>query len=111
MKKLFSSDDAFELQAVRSELDALSIPYMVKNEFASGALGELPWQEAQQELWLVDDTWFNRASKVVDGIKANFTSCQHGQGEEEREWKCSSCGEENGSAFEVCWQCGENLQR
>jgi hypothetical protein len=107
LKKLFSSEDAFELQAVRSELDALSIPYMVKNEFASGALGELPWQEAQQELWLVDDTWFNRASKVIDGIKANFTSSQaNGRGE----WVCSCCREENGSAFEVCWQCGENLQ-
>ena len=107
MKKLFSSEDAFELQAVRSELDALSIPYMVKNQFASGALGELPWQEAQQELWLVDDTWFNRASKVVDGIKANFTSSQ---ANDRGEWVCSSCREENGSAFEVCWQCGENLQ-
>ena len=107
MKKLFSSEDAFELQAVRSELDALSIPYMVKNQFASGALGELPWQEAQQELWLVDDTWFNRASKVVDGIKANFTSSQ---ANDPGEWVCSSCREENGSAFEVCWQCGENLQ-
>ena len=111
LKKLFSSEDAFELQAVRSELDALSIPYMVKNEFASGALGELPWQEAQQELWLVDDTWFNRASKVVDGIKANFISSQAGEDTEAREWVCKGCGEENGSAFEVCWQCGENLQR
>ena len=56
MKKLFTSQDAFEMQAVRSELDALSIPYMVKNEFASGAIGELPWQDSQQEVWLVDDS-------------------------------------------------------
>lgn len=110
MKKLFSSEDAFQLQAVRSELDALSIPYMVKNEFASGALGELPWQEAQQELWLVDDTWFHRASQVVDGIKANFTSSQGRHGEDGCEWLCNSCGEENGSAFEVCWQCGDTLK-
>lgn len=112
MKKLFYSEDAFELQAVRSELDALGIPYMVKNEFASGALGELPWQEAQQEIWLVDDTWFTRASKAVNGIKANFTSSRGskgGKGEERGEWVCSSCGEQNGSAFETCWQCGENL--
>ena len=56
MKKLFSSLDRFEIQAVRSELDALSIPYLVKNEYAGGAVGELPWQDAQQELWLIDDT-------------------------------------------------------
>ena len=68
MKKLFSSQDAFELQAVRSELDALSIPYMVKNEFASGAIGELPWQDSQQEVWLVDDSWYARASKVIEPV-------------------------------------------
>lgn len=104
MKKLFASEDAFELQAIRSELDALAIPYMVKNEFAGGALGELPWQEAQQELWLVDETWFNRASKVVNAFenKLKATAESH-----RSEWTCSDCGEENGGAFEVCWQCSK----
>ena len=35
---------------------------MVKNEFAGGAVGELPWQ-------------------------------------------CEQCGETNGGAFELCWNC------
>ncbi|WP_394221431.1 DUF2007 domain-containing protein [Alteromonas gracilis] len=103
MKKLFSSQDAFELQAIRSELDALSIPYMVKNEFAGGAIGELPWQDSQQEVWLVDDSWYARASKVVNAFiqKANDAPVAS------EDWRCNNCGEENGSAFEVCWQCGE----
>ncbi|HBF72819.1 MAG TPA: DUF2007 domain-containing protein, partial [Alteromonas australica] len=43
MIKLFSSDDMFLMQSLKSELDALAIPYMIKNEYASGAMGELPW--------------------------------------------------------------------
>ena len=102
MKKLFTSQDAFELQAVRSELDALSIPYMVKNEFASGAIGELPWQDSQQEVWLVDDSWYARASKVIELIiqKSNDKAVSS------EDWVCGNCDEENGSAFDVCWQCG-----
>ena len=102
MKKLFTSPDAFELQAVRSELDALSIPYMVKNEFASGAIGELPWQDAQQEVWLVDDSWYARASKVIEA----FTQKSNKSVVPNQDWVCGNCDEENGSAFDVCWQCG-----
>ncbi len=102
MKKLFSSQDAFEMQAVRSELDALSIPYMVKNEFAGGAIGELPWQDSQQEVWLVDDSWYARASKVIEAIVHKSRNTNNSS----EDWRCDACGEENGSAFDVCWQCG-----
>ncbi|MEM7418785.1 MAG: DUF2007 domain-containing protein [Pseudomonadota bacterium] len=104
MKKLFTSQNAFEIQAVRSELDALSIPYLVKNEFAGGAIGELPWQEAQPELWLVDESWYARASKVIDAL-FNETSSTIPQSHQD--WVCTICSEENGGAFEVCWQCNE----
>ena len=68
MIKLFTSSDPFLLQSVKSELDALSIPYLVKNEFAGGAMGELPWQESQPELWLIDESWSTRANKVVNSL-------------------------------------------
>lgn len=102
MKKLFTSQDAFEMQAVRSELDALSIPYMVKNEFAGGAIGELPWQDSQQEVWLVDDSWYARASKVIEAIVQKSPNTNNSS----EDWRCDACCEENGSAFDVCWQCG-----
>jgi len=99
--KLFSTDDPFLFQRVKSELDAHSIPYMVKNEFAGGALGEVPWQEAQPELWLVDDDWAARAMQIVNALEATDTQAQN------RDWYCTSCNEENGSAFDSCWHCGE----
>ena len=79
------------MQSLKSELDALAIPYMIKNEYASGAMGELPWQDTQPELWLIDDTW-----------QAHSVSSP---GDKEQEWVCRNCKEKNGAAFDFCWQC------
>ncbi|WP_414828282.1 DUF2007 domain-containing protein [Alteromonas sp. H39] len=100
MRKLYASEDRFLFQSVRSELDVRDIPYLVKNEFASGAIGELPWQDSQQEIWIVDDNWFPRAQAVVDAMPEPLASTQSAD-----PWQCPQCGEVNGGAFEVCWQC------
>ncbi|RDV29043.1 DUF2007 domain-containing protein [Alteromonas aestuariivivens] len=99
MRKLFGHDDRFLVQSVRSELDALNIPYLMKNEFVGGAVGELPWQDSQQEIWLLDEAWYKRASEVVAAL-INSASLNSGQ-----EWCCEHCGEQNGAAFGVCWHC------
>ncbi len=100
MRKLYSSDDRFLLQSVRSELDARDIPYLVKNEFAGGAVGELPWQETQQEIWLVDEQWFAKAHAIVRGVMGVSQSATTAT-----EWRCPRCQETNGAAFDYCWQC------
>lgn len=104
MIKLFTSYDSFLVQSVRSELDALAIPYMVKNEFAGGAIGELPWQEAQQELWLLDEGWADKAHRVVDALVSNRKGAEK---REATEWVCATCDENNGPAFDSCWHCGQ----
>ena len=101
MIKLFSTDDPFLFQRAKSELDANGIPFMVKNEFAGGALGEVPWQEAQPELWLVDDEWSARAMQIINALEATDAQTL------KSDWYCASCNAENGSAFGSCWQCGE----
>lgn len=100
MRKLYASEDRFLFQSVRSELDVRDIPYLVKNEFAGGAVGELPWQESQQEIWIVDDNWFPKAQAVVASLP-ELGASSHSAGP----WTCSQCGEANGEAFDVCWQC------
>lgn len=92
----------FLMQSLKSELDALAIPYMIKNEYASGAMGELPWQDTQPELWLIDDTWQARAKQVMDALMAHSVSSP---GDKEQEWVCRNCKEKNGAAFDFCWQC------
>ena len=96
MQKLFSHDDRFLVQQVRSELDAANIPYLVKNEYASGAMGELPWQETQLELWLLDEQWLPKATQIVEALSPD----SHAE-----TWQCPQCGEMNDGQFSLCWQC------
>lgn len=97
MLKLFGHDDRFLVQQVRSELDVARIPYLVKNEYAGGAVGELPWQETQMELWLLDEQWFGKAKGIVDALTPNSNKGEN--------WQCTHCGEENEGHFSLCWQC------
>ncbi|GGW94427.1 putative signal transducing protein [Alteromonas halophila] len=102
MKQLFVSAEPFMMQSLRSALDAAGVPYMMKNEYAGGALGELPWQDTQQELWLVDESWGKTAQRVLSHWQAEHDGSTSG------DWCCHCCGEENGGAFERCWACGAN---
>ncbi|MEW9797190.1 putative signal transducing protein [Alteromonas sp. CYL-A6] len=100
MKKLYAADDPFLLQSLRSELDEAGIPYLVKNEFAGGAVGELPWQDVQREVWLVDESWWQRATTLLSCWQQQLSS------QNRDDWVCCHCNEVNGAAFEACWQCG-----
>ena len=100
MQKLFSHDDRFLVQQVRSELDAVNIPYLVKNEYAGGAMGELPWQETQMELWLLDEQWLPAATRIVEALTPKqHTDC----------WVCAFCKEPNDGQFALCWHCQQPI--
>ena len=100
MEKLFGSDDQFLIQRLRSELEEAGIPYLMKNEYVAGAVGELPWQDIQQEVWLGDESWSHRASKVVESLSNNGKCfCENS------DWQCDQCQELNEGAFAICWQC------
>lgn len=89
------------MQSLKSELDALAIPYMIKNEYASGAMGELPWQDTQPELWLIDDTWQARANQVMDALMAHSVSSPGIKSKS----GFVAIVKKNGAAFDFCWQC------
>lgn len=97
MLKLFSHDDRFLIQQLRSELEAAGIPHLLKNEYASGAVGELPWQDTQLEVWLVDEEWYDKAAKILATLHPARMSREG--------WTCPSCGEQNDGHFGLCWQC------
>lgn len=99
MKKLYVSEDWFSIQQVAQVLDANRIPYVVKNEFSAGAVGELSPFDAVPEVWLLDDDWFARANALLDDLKRVAADAT--------DWHCRHCGEHNDASFELCWQCGE----
>lgn len=100
MEKLFDSDDRFLIQRLRSELETAGIPYLMKNEYVAGAVGELPWQDVQQQVWLLDESWSQQAGKLVHTLQADDRNSG-----EKTDWQCQQCGEANEGEFAICWQC------
>jgi len=99
VKKLYVSEDWFSIQQVAQLLDANRIPYMVKNEFSLGAVGELSPFDAIPEVWLIDDDWYSKAKSLVDDLRHMDVG--------DETWCCPNCKEENEPSFQLCWACGQ----
>lgn len=99
MIRLHSAPDLIALQPARDLLDAAGIPYLVRNEFLSGALGELPAQEIWPQIWV--------AAADLDRARACLQALESPPATDGEPWTCPRCGEENGASFEICWQCGQ----
>ncbi|MCP9477621.1 DUF2007 domain-containing protein [Marisediminitalea aggregata] len=54
MIRLCQSDSAFTIQQYYDALQAQGIGCLIRNQFISGAAGDLPIQDTQPELWLMD---------------------------------------------------------
>jgi hypothetical protein len=79
---------------VKNLLEAAGVPAVVRNEFLSSAMGELPPAECQAEVWVVNDADAARAERILLASPA--------QGPD---WRCG-CGEVLGAQFTQCWRCG-----
>ena len=95
MKRVYSSFNLAAVHHARNLLAAEGIPAVVKNEYLSSAMGDLPPAECQAELWLLDPRDVARAEELLFRRQAS--------GEE---WLCA-CGERSGPQFTQCWKCGE----
>ena len=69
---------------------------MVRNQFISGAMGELPAQDLEPELWLInaDDLVF--AERVLTSLKEDNSADA---------WVCNPCHEPQDAEFNLCWNC------
>jgi hypothetical protein len=102
MKKVYSSFDSIMVNHLKNILASHHIDCMVKNEWLSGAAGELPPIECWPELW-VKETQYEQAQTII-------TQMFEQQNEENTllSWICSNCQEEIEGQFTACWQCGES---
>ena len=83
----------------KSRLDEKGIPCFIKNEFASGGIGELSPIDSQPEVWICDDEWQRKAEQIVAVLDVPPPG---------EKWLCAHCGEQNASSFELCWQCAQD---
>ncbi len=95
MIKVFESFDLSRAGQLQSLLEAHGIRTFLKNEFSSGALGELPFVEICPQLYVIEDADAARALLAAEDPGVVRTA-----------WRCDDCGAEVDAPFAQCWQCG-----
>lgn len=94
MKKVFTHENRLILFNMKNVLEDNGIECLVKNEFASGGVGDLAPFETWPELW-VDEDDAEKAQGIFAGLNQSDQS----------DWSCARCGETNASSFKICWNC------
>lgn len=96
MIRFKSGLSAFVIQQYYDALTTQGIACVVRNQFISGAMGELPAQDIEPELWLMnaDDKVF--ADAVLMALKTDELAS---------DWVCNACQEPQEAAFNLCWNC------
>jgi hypothetical protein len=95
LKRVYSSFNLAAVHHARNVLEAEGIRAVVKNEFLSSAMGDLPPAECQAEVWVLRDEDAERAVKVI---------LEPSVGGEP--WTCEACRESRDAQFTQCWRCG-----
>ncbi len=102
MLRLFRHHDRFEVYRIFNMLDEAGIPCFVKNELIQGAIGDIPPQDSEPEVWLHDQQWEAKAQQLI----ADFNQEQAAmQSENQAPWLCGKCQEDNEASFNICWKC------
>lgn len=102
MLRLFSHHDRFEVYRIFNMLDDAGIPCFVKNELIQGAIGDIPPQDSEPEVWLHDVQWEDKAKQLISEFNREQQSMQS---ENQSPWICANCDENNEPSFNVCWMC------
>jgi len=101
MKKIYSAENLIEAQLLLDLLGHAGIKARLFNENAQGGLGEIPFTHAYPEVWVIDDSDVDRG-KVVANSYENLPV-------EVGTVFCRACGEGSPRNFQLCWQCGVDL--
>lgn len=95
--KIFTHPNLYQVVNVRNMLQLKRIETQLRNEFSAGAVGDLAPHDVWPELWLIDERDQALATQIIASLRDEALV---------EDWICSRCGEQNGGAFEECWQCG-----
>jgi lipopolysaccharide biosynthesis regulator YciM len=99
MIKVFEDFDLARVGHFQSVLAASGIRTLLKNQFMSSVMGEIPFVEVLPELWIIDDRDLSRAQELIRDLLARPL-------EDLPDWTCGNCGTEVASVFSHCWNCG-----
>jgi len=92
---------------VRNVLEQHEIPTTIKNDNLYSVAGEVPITECLPEVWVNNASDFDRAERIIKEVQE---SPEKEGGARKAVWQCKNCGEVNGVAFEICWNCQQGTQ-
>ena len=96
MKLVYTHPSHIIVSQARSALEVAAIKCTMRNEYASGALGELAPIDTWPELWVIRDRDYELATRIVEQLSATT---------EEEDWQCAQCGSASPATFDSCWHC------
>ena len=96
MKMVYTNESHFLVNNVKNLIEAQEINTFLKNEFAQGAVGEIYAFDSWPEVWVFDDSDFDRAVEIVKSSQNSNKTV---------DWICKNCSERNDPSFEICWNC------
>jgi len=97
VRMVYTNANRFIVGNARNILESYDFKIFVKNEYASSAIGEVSPFDSWVQLWVVNDSDYDRACRVLEGAISDKTAAP---------WVCKKCDEENDESFEFCWNCG-----
>lgn len=100
MQRVHIAPTLIDAQLASDTLSGLGIANRILNVHAAGALGDLPFLQAQPEIWVEDDA---QAAGARDALQAMLATPAAPGG------RCPRCGEINPGNFLTCWGCGGAL--
>ena len=107
MRKLCGSRNPADAHLIKGLLEADGIEVKVLGEFLWGARGEIPVSyDTSPTIWLVNDGDYEKASEML----SEYWKSNDAKGGNDKEWKCTKCGESNEGLFTECWHCGTSKQ-
>lgn len=96
MKRVFRAPTLLQVAHARNVLTTSGIQSELRNQYLSGALGDLPMLETWPQL-LVEDDDEHAALRAL----ARAAALPAGPA-----WTCAACGEVSEPQFTQCWRCG-----
>jgi len=97
VKKIYSSDNIIMAGHIHSLLEANNIDCHLRNIHLACGIGELPINECWPEVWVIDESNFTLAERLIKSALSNA--------EQNEDWQCQ-CGELIEGQFNICWSCG-----
>jgi len=97
MKLVYTHPNIIVVAQARSAIELAGIECMLRNEYASGAIGELAPIDAWPEVWVMNDRDFEQASSLIEESHAET---------QEADWECAQCANHSPATFDSCWHCG-----